>query len=127
MLSGNAIERQLVELRRARAAIDTMIEMLQKELVVRTTYKLDESNRLWTGAKSEDLRPYIQEWIDQGYTLQALADKAGMSEKTVRSVLSGGLEFVKEATADRLITALNINHRYDEIVLLPPESKYWED
>jgi transcriptional regulator with XRE-family HTH domain len=77
---------------------------------------------------ASSIKPYIQEWIDNGHTLIALADKAGVSESVVSKILNNERDMIRVSTADSILTALGVNPSvYDSLVPQPPESKYYEE
>lgn len=128
-----AIERELAELRKISTSIDDRIRFLQgliedeQEKRYNTLKQASSDGKLYNGVLANDLKPYVQEWIDRGYTIRALADKANLNEETIYKVMRGGDGMLRIATADALLNALELPHIFNEIVPEPPESQYYEE
>lgn len=101
------------------------------ERIIRLRRRTSQDDRQYNGHRktsvpSEAIAPYVREWIDQGHMLRDLADKAGLSEETIRNILRPG-RYVTETTVDKVLTALNVNHVYGRLVPEPPPTKYYEE
>lgn len=127
MEDNKQIEAELSTLRKLQSATQERIDQLENQLKLRTALRLSNNGKLYEGVEVSRLKPYIQSWIDQGYTLASLAQKAGLSESTVQKMMTDEREMMRTSTADKLITALGITHLYDDIVPEPPEGHYYEE
>jgi hypothetical protein len=63
-----------------------------------------------TGVASIELRPLIQEWIDNGNSLVELGRQSGLHETTIRYILNGRTKFTSAINADKILVALNATH-----------------
>lgn len=119
------IEEELRQLQRMRAMIDDRIAYFERQLLLRTQEKVASNGSIYTGVPAELIKPYLQEWIDQGHTLRTLADKAMLSESNLLRIMRGDRDMIRESTADKILSALGITHVYNEIVPEPPEDYHY--
>ena len=127
MDNNKQILEELQTLRKLHSATEERISQLEKQLRYRTTVKIAKNGNIYKGVLCSDLRPYIQEWVDMGRTLGALADNAGISEGSIVRILNNKQDMVRTDTADKLLTALGLPHIFNELVPEPPESQYYEE
>lgn len=67
------------------------------------------------------LRPYIKEWLDQGFTIKSLAEKAEVSRESIDHIMQGRHNGTQVGVAERiLIMGLGLPHVWNELVP-------WED
>jgi Helix-turn-helix len=123
----STVQDELRALYQIRALIDERIAFFETQLVVRNVVQKRSNGSLYPGVNTEDLKPYIQEWVDQGYTLRTLADKAMISETTLQKIMRGSVQMTRDDTADRILTALGLPNVYNELVPDPPEGQYYEE
>lgn len=121
------LRNEIVELEKMREMIDDRIAFLQDQIDLRRTSKVATNGTLYTGVMAIELKPYIQEWIDQGFTVQALADKALLSTQTIYRVMQESEYMVRVSTADAILQALGLPHIFNQIVPDPPEGQYYEE
>jgi hypothetical protein len=71
----------------------------------------------YTWCKSIDLIPYLNTWLnsDDNNSISALAIKAKVSDKTIRTILKEECEWSREDVVDRLFSAMGIPHRFNDI------------
>jgi hypothetical protein len=118
---------ELHTLRKLQQATEERISQLEKQIRYKTTMKVAKNGNIYRGVLCSDLRPYVQEWVDMGRTLGALADNAGLSEGAIVRILNNKQDMVRTDTADKLLTALGLPHIFNELVPEPPESQYYEE
>lgn len=82
---------------------------------------------MYTGVLGSDLKPYIQEWIDRGYTLGALADRCMLHEETLRKIMNHPTKMIRITTADAILQALELPHIYNQLVPEPPEDYHYTE
>ena len=127
MQDNKQILEELHTLRKLQQATEERISQLEKQIRYRTTMKVAKNGNIYSGVLCSDLRPYIQEWVDMGRTLGALADRASISEGSIVRILNNKQDMVRTDTADKLLTALGLPHIFNELVPEPPESQYYEE
>jgi hypothetical protein len=80
------------------------------------------AKKSWYGARTdnyvraEKVRPFLQLWIDDGKPLIRLAEASGLAEKGLRNILAGVSEWTHQDTADKILQAMNMTHRYHELL-----------
>lgn len=124
------LEVELSELRKMRKSLDERISFFESELQQRhnIAYKIGQNGHLYSGVAGADLKPYIQEWIDSGHTLVALAEKCMLDESTVGKIMTNPERMVRVTTADAILTGLGVSPSVlNDLVPEPPESKYYEE
>lgn len=127
MQDNKQILEELHTLRKLQQATEERINQLERQLRYKTTMKVAKNGNIYRGVLCSDLRPYVQEWVDMGRTLGALADNAGLSEGAIVRILNNKQDMVRTDTADKLLTALGLPHIFNELVPEPPESQYYEE
>lgn len=127
MQDDKLIHEELVSLRKLRDSLNERITLLEKQQRYRVALKVKNNGAIYNGVLSTDLIPYIQEWIDNGHTIRALADKANLAEDTIGRILRNEHTMVRTTTADRIITALGIPHIFSKLVPDPPEGQFYEE
>jgi hypothetical protein len=69
---------------------------------------------------SSVLKHYIQQWVDQGFTLVALALRSGVSEQTIGKIMRGETTWTYKTTAEKLlVSGLGLPQVYNEIDPMP--------
>ena len=128
MADNKQINDEIVLLRKMRSLIDERLVQLEEQLKYRTVLRVANSGSIYTGVEASSIKPYIQEWVDQGHTLIALADKAGLSESVISKILNDERATIRTSTADSILTALGVSpHVYDGLVPEPPEGHFYEE
>ena len=111
------IEDQLRFLKRMRSSLDEQIDLLEEARVLHRPWA--DTNRMSSVIESAAIKPYIQEWVDGGISLHALARKAGCAERSIRTIMSGEVTYTTLPVAEKiLVTGLGLPHIYLE--LAPP-------
>ena len=60
---------------------------------------------------SDDIRPYVVRYLKEGWaSKRALAESAGISEKTIWYITSGRSTYVTDLVADSLMTAMECDY-----------------
>lgn len=93
---------ELEQLRELRTLISRRIKTLENRSRNRS---MKEKGGLTV--RSKDLKPFLQEWIDQGRPLVDLARKAVVSDKVLYDIMRGDTRMTTDLIADSILTALN--------------------
>lgn len=119
---------RLDELYRLRSHIDQRIQELEAAQKKQKGKQATQAHFPLQGGKvlSIQIVPFIRRWIDEGNTLVALAEEAGVNEKTLRNMLTQEHRYTYDSIADRIMTALGYSHT-NELDIEPPDTQYWED
>lgn len=123
MKERNEIEEELRELHQLRDLIEKRITRLYFRLYAPTHKRSNGYSVVY----AEDLRPYVQAWIDEHKPLRSLAERADINEHTLYAILRGTRETVREATADKILSALELPHIFNELVPPPPEDYHYSE
>lgn len=114
---------ELKELYHLRDALNVRIARLEQ----RAIFPVSKNGAGDAVVYTKDIRPYVQGWIDEGYTLQSLADKADISVATLYNILQRTRPTVKENTVDKILQALGLPHVYNDIFPEPPEDYHYTE
>lgn len=118
----NRIKEELIELLKLRDLLEDRIQRLQYRMIAPVHRG---SGNGYSVVYAEDLRPYVQAWIDDHKPLRSLAERADVNEHTLYAILRGTRETVKESTADKILQALELPHIFNQLVPLPPEDYHY--
>lgn len=127
MYNTEEITEELKTLRKLRSTIDERIRQLEGKLQYKTALRIKSNGALQTGIPTTEIKPYVQEWVDQGHTLVALAHKANVSESTIDNIMQKPDSMVRTSTADAVLTALGLPHVLNRILPDPPEGHFYEE
>jgi len=124
-------EQELSELYRMREYINQRINDIS------ATIKHDSISLHLSGGKiyvlTSELKPYVQEWVNLGYSLNVLADKAIVSEATLLNILRLKTEYTRENIADKILTALDMPqvrleiYEHKQTLIPKPPQGYFEE
>lgn len=91
---------QLAFLRDLRNRIDNQIKRIEMKDLPRPvrplSYRVDY-------IPAKEIAPYINEWLEQGFTYALLASRSGVGVKTLGMIASGQQEWVKKTTAEKIL------------------------
>lgn len=113
MTNKEKLERLNARLIELKAEEKEVLKLINR-LLVKSGKKVDRRFQRYPKEKyvvpAVELRPLVREWVDRGNTLIVLAERCGLSAKTLSNILNKDDKFVYATNADKLLTALNATH-----------------
>jgi hypothetical protein len=122
------IENELEELQLLKSAINVRIERLE-------AHRLRFTRDSKFGVKTKELCFYVERWmLEHGGTAVGLAEDSGVSDRTIRNILSNKNELTREYIADQIMTVMGYSHVALDLVRMekgkvpePPFTHYEEE